>query len=492
MRSLGLALLALAFTASPASAAVIELEEHFCGCDPSSGDQDTIGIIVRAAPGEQNQMTVRPMPRGILVQDESAPLTGRCRPSALGGRFCRGTTFDGVSAYLDDGDDRIDSYFGGFFDGGAGADVIIGYSAVNSTFQFSGGPGPDRLEATEEAIGTVTYADHNEGVTVRLNGVADDGAPGEGDNVLGNVTGMVGGYGDDWLEAGPNGSGLLGGGGSDTLLGSPGADGLNGGDGDDRLIAGDGDDRLVGAGGADVLSGGGGLDEVAYDGLAPLHLSIGDGPNDGAPGEGDDIQAGVESLIGGDGADVLIGDDGPNQLIAYGGRDVLRGLGGADRLIGWDDGDELDAGAGPDLVEAGALDRPLLADGEADRLNCRSRAPAIDADLRLDLFHSCAPRMYMRIRPRVQPGRRIAMRARCPAESTVPCQGRVWLRLRGGRHVTRAFGFGPVDPGEPIRMSVRLLRPLRRDACISATAVTNRKDGIRTSTITRSAFTCLG
>jgi hypothetical protein len=240
-----------------------------------------------------------------------------------------------------------------------------------------------------------------------------------------------------------------------------------------------------------VLSGGGGLDEVAYDGPASLYLSIGDGPNDGIAGEGDDIQAGVESLTGSDGDDVLIGDDGPNRLIAYGGHDVLRGMGGADRLTGWNDGDELDAGAGPDIVEAGALDLPLLADGEADRLNCRSRAPAIAAD-DLDVFRWCAPRVYMRIRPRVQPGRRIAMRARCPQESTVPCQGRVWLRLRGGRHISRAVRFGPVDPGALIRVQPRLRVRPRRDACTSATAVTNRQDGIRTSTITRSAFTCLG
>jgi hypothetical protein len=491
MRSFGLALLALALTASPARAAVIEFEDHFCGCDGSSGDTDTVGIIVRAAPGELNRITVRQIPTGILILDDGPPLTGRCGPSPSGGRFCRGTLFDGVAVHLGDGDDRIQQDVQGFADGGEGNDQITASAPPGGTFVFAGGPGADRLEALGETVGTVTYADHTEGVTVRLNGIADDGAPGEGDNVLGNVTGMVGGSGDDRLEAGPNGSLLLGGGGSDMLLGSPRPDGVRGGDGDDQLIAGDGDDYLVGGGGADVLSGGGGLDEVAYDGPASLYLSIGDGPNDGIAGEGDDIQAGVESLTGSDRDDVLIGDDGPNRLIAYGGHDVLRGMGGADRLTGWNDGDELDAGAGPDIVEAGALDLPLLADGEADRLNCRSRAPAIAAD-DLDVFRSCAPRVYMRIRPRVQPGRRIAMRARCPQESTVPCQGRVWLRLRGGRHISRAVRFGPVDPGALIRVQPRLRVRPRRDACISATAVTNRQDGIRTSTITRSAFTCLG
>jgi hypothetical protein len=144
MRSLGLALLALAFTASPATAAVIEFEDHFCGCDGSSGDTDTIGIIVRAAPGELNRMTVRQMPRGILIQDDGVPLTGRCRPSPSGGRFCRGTLFDGVGVYLGDGDDRIQQDVGGLADGGEGNDEITGSSAAGGTFVFAGGPGADR------------------------------------------------------------------------------------------------------------------------------------------------------------------------------------------------------------------------------------------------------------------------------------------------------------------------------------------------------------
>jgi hypothetical protein len=491
MRSLALALLGLALLAPSASAAVIELEQHFCGCDGSSGETDTVGIIVRAAPGELNRMTVKQMPRGILIQDAGAPLTGRCRPSPSGGRFCRGTTYDGVSVYLDDGDDRIQQDVGGLVDGGAGDDEIAGSSASGATFQLAGGPGADQLEATGAAIATVTYADHSEGVTVRLNGLADDGAPGEGDNVLGNVTGMVGGSGDDRLEAGPEPSGLWGAGGNDTLVGSPRGDSMNGGDGADELLAGLGDDHLTGAGGADLLSGGPGLDEVSYGGPAPLRLSIGDGPNDGAAGEGDDIGDDVEGLTGGSGPDVLIGDDDPNRLIAYGGQDVLRGGGGGDRLIGWNDGDELDAGTGPDIVEAGALDRPLLADGEVDRLDCRSRAPAIEAD-ELDVLRSCAPRVYVRISARVRPGRRMAMRARCPEESTVRCQGRLWLRLRGGRRISRVVRFGPVDQGGLIRASVRLRAPLPRDACISATTITRRNDGFSTQTVTRSAFTCLG
>jgi RTX calcium-binding nonapeptide repeat (4 copies) len=487
MRSLALALLALAFTASPATAAVIEFEEHFCGCDGSSGDEDSVGIVVTAEFGEANRMTVRTMPRGILIQDSGAPLTGRCRTSPSGGRFCRGA-YDGVEVHLGDGDDRIQHDAGGFIDAGPGDDDLLG--SVNP-FLFLGGPGADRIEATGVSGSSVSYLDHTEGVMVRLNGVADDGAPGEGDNVLGSVTGITGGSGDDLLEAGPAASGLSGGGGDDALVGSPEHDSLHGGDGNDELLAGAGNDFLTGAAGADVLSGGPDLDEVSYGGAEPLRLSIGDGPNDGAAGEGDDIREDIEGLTGGSGDDVLIGDDDGNRLIAYGGQDVLRGGGGPDQLIGWNDGDELDAGAGADLVEAGALDRPLLRDGEADRLNCRTRAPAIVADA-IDVLRSCAPRVYLRPAAPVRVGRPLALRARCPVESTVPCEGRLWVHLRGGRRISRVVDFGPIEPGERIRASVRLRGPLRRGTCLYATTVTRRDDGLDTSTVTRSPLHCLG
>lgn len=487
MRSFGLALLALAFTASPASAAVIEIEDHFCGCDGSSGETDTRGIVVRANAGETNLMTVRRVPRGIVIDDAGAPLTGRCRTARSGGRFCRGE-YDGVDVLLGDGDDRLEhSTAGGSVDAGPGDDDI---RVTNAIYLISGGAGADRMDATGALTTTVSYTDHAEGVTVRLNGLADDGALGEGDNVLGAVTGIRGGAGDDRLEAGPTGSGLFGEGGADTLVGSPERDTLGGGDGADQLLAGDGDDYLNGGAGADILGGGLGIDEVSYGGSEPLRLSIGDGPNDGAAGEGDDIHDDVESLSGGTGSDILIGDDDPNRLIAYGGQDVLRGGGGADQLIGWNDGDELDAGAGPDFVEGGALDRPLLADGEADRLNCRSRAPAIEAD-DVDVLRSCAPRVHLRLAARPRAGRPLALRARCPIDSTVPCEGRLWLHVRSGRRISRVVHFGPVEPGAPIRAKVRRRAPVRRGACIYATTVTRRGDGLRSSTTTISPLFCL-
>jgi Ca2+-binding RTX toxin-like protein len=488
MRPLGLALLALALMASPASAAVIDIEEHFCGCDPSSGDEDTRLIVVTAAPGERNVVTVERTRRGIVIRDAGAPLSGRCRLTRSGdGRFCGGD-FDGVDVLLGDGDDTLTHGVGGSVEGGPGDDSI---HATGGNYQLSGGPGADLLDATGSAGASVSYADHTEGVTVRLNGLADDGAVGEGDNVLGAVTGISGGGGDDRLEAGPTASGLFGAGGNDVLVGSPQGDTIDGGEGNDGLSGGDGNDHLTGGAGTDDLSGGAGRDEASYaGGTDPLRLSIGDGPNDGAAGEGDNIREDIEDLAGGRAGDVLIGDAGANRLIAFGGEDVLRGGAGPDELLGWGDGDELDAGSGRDRVQAGSLDRPLLRDGEADRLNCRRHAPAIEADP-IDVLSTCAPNVAVRARSRVRSGSRVALVARCPEESTVPCQGRLWVNAFHGQRVSRRISFGPIDPGDRATVRVHIAAGIRRGTCLLATTRTRRGDGLETVTVSRSAIACL-
>ena len=318
---------------------------------------------------------MRTSPGGITIEDTGAPLTGECEPSGAG-RFCRGTNFGVVDVFLGDGNDRLDHRLYGAVDAGDGDDDV---TLTNGSFEFSGGSGADRLDAAGATETIVSYLDHTAGVSVRVNGLADDGAPGEGDNVMGAITSIGGGSGDDYLEAGPVTRSLSGASGDDILVGTPERNFLSGGAGNDQLLAGDGSDSLVGDEGADVLSGGGGLDEVTYGGVVPLRLSIGDGPNDGAAGEGDDIREDVESVGGGFGDDVLIGNAESNRLNGYGGRDVLRGGDGADELIGWGDGDELDGGPGPDSVSTrlrrrGGLDRALLGDGEADTLGCGGAA----------------------------------------------------------------------------------------------------------------------
>jgi hypothetical protein len=490
MRSLALVPLALALTATPASAAVIEFEDR---SSPEDNDPN-IAIVVRAAPGETNAVKVRSSPGGIVIEDAGAPLTGECQLSGSG-RFCRGT-FGAVDVFLGDGNDTLDHDFYGAVDAGEGDDDI---RVTNGIFDLIGGAGADRLDATGANEAYVSYFGHAADVTVRVNGLPDDGAAGEGDNVLGAIVSIGGGGGNDHLEAGPLTRSLFGGDGDDTLIGNSQLNYLDGGAGADQLLAGDGTDSLWGGEGADVLRGGGGLDEVTYGGIVPLRLSIGDGPNDGAAGEGDDIRDDVEGLGGGAGDDVLIGDADGNRLTGYGGRDVLRGGDGADQLIGWGDGDELDGGAGPDEVgtrprRLGGLDRALLADGEADELSCSGAAPFIEAD-DIDQLDDCAPTPVIHARGPLRKGRRLTLFVRCAADSAVPCRGRLWIHLQGtrrdpqsGRRLSRAVRFGPIQEGERRRLRVLIRGRVPRTGYVYASAITRRSDGLDTRTITRNVI----
>jgi hypothetical protein len=487
MRSLGLAILVLALGAPPAGAAVIEFDDR---SSPEDNEQ-TFAIVIRAAPGETNAMTVRGVPGGILIEDTGAPLTGECTPQG-GGRFCQGF-FAGVDVYLGDGDDTLDHRVDGVAQGEAGDDdirVSVGF------FTLIGGPGADRLDATSAGGASVAYLDHTDGVTVRLNGLPDDGSAGEGDNVLGQVGGITGSRGNDFLEAGPLGTSMFGDAGNDTLVGGPSHDYLSGQDGDDQISGGEGIDRMLGGNGADVFSGGGSLDSVEYITAAPLRLSIGDGANDGAAGEGDDIRADVESVSGGSGDDLIVGDEGANTLSGGPGHDVLRGEGGADQLLGWGDGDILDAGPGEDTVRSRlrrrGLDRALLTDGEADTLDCVGRALFIQADP-VDVLRSCAPAPTVRAaNPRLRRHRRLTLILRCPEDTTVACRGRVWLELRTGRKLSRRVRFGSLEAGERARVRVLVRGRMRGNRCAFAKTATRRDDGLETRTVVSSRVACLG
>jgi Ca2+-binding RTX toxin-like protein len=142
---------------------------------------------------------------------------------------------------------------------------------------------------------------------------------------------------------------LYGEGGHDVLRGGAGGDRLYGGLAPDQLDGGDGNDRLKGGSGADVFRGGAGWNQVMYWGQRkPVTISIGDGPNDGTAGEGDDVQADVQTIHGGKGDDTLIalrehGHLGfANELWGHGGNDRLVGGNGSDALWGNDGDDTID------------------------------------------------------------------------------------------------------------------------------------------------------
>jgi Ca2+-binding RTX toxin-like protein len=247
--------------------------------------------------------------------------------------------------------------------GGAGNDVLCGGEGFDT---IRGGPGPDLLQGDEQGdfldggdhVDVMSGGDGNDWVeagplssngdelvggngtdvadygsrpaaplTITLDNVADDGAAGEGDNVRSDFETVYGGAD------------------SDRLVGSSGAN---------DLFGGFGNDVLDGGFGTDYLDGGPGIDTTTYAARATwLEISLDGKPNDGAPGERDDVR--TENVIGGSGADTIVGDADANRLDGGPGDDRLRD--GEASCLGFcvaNSADVLIGGAGRDRTDYSA------------------------------------------------------------------------------------------------------------------------------------------
>jgi hypothetical protein len=138
--------------------------------------------------------------------------------------------------------------------GRGGNDVLLGLAGNDD---LDGGPGADDIHggAGNDAA---SYAASPGGVTVTLDGKANDGMPGEGDNVHTDVEDVYGSPGDDTLTGDRANNTLDGGAGNDSITGGKGFDGLYGGPGNDTINSKDGS--------MDVVDCGPGTDRViAFD-----------------------------------------------------------------------------------------------------------------------------------------------------------------------------------------------------------------------------------
>ena len=345
-----------------ASAATVAVE--------TSSESNTMKFS--AEPGETNTVTLGVVqlgdPNSYSVTDATAPLvagegctgggpagsTATCTVPASR-MFCpvRGC-LPGITTAMDidlgDGDDSLDSTALPVRDGGTGpfqiterggpgADVLTDGEAIGF---FYPGVGSDRVSTgTSFAIvyagaetpdgadvydlgqgqgGQLDYSAAGYDLRLSLDGVANDGGPGENDQIV-NADYVVGGSGDDTITDPESQAG--------ELAGLAGDDELTGGTLGDVLYGGDGDDRLRGKGGNDELYG-----DYARTGEA-------DNPGD-------------DDLRGGAGNDDLDGDQGSDRLGGGSGADRLAGTSG-----GFRDGDpdRLDCGSGRDRrAFAGAED----------------------------------------------------------------------------------------------------------------------------------------
>ena len=233
--------------------------------------------------------------------------------------------------------------------GGAGGDSLGGGGGADL---LDGGAGPDSLSGGS-GTDLATYAGRTAAVTASIDAVANDGEPGEGDNIATDV------------------ENLTGGGVADTLTGSSGANQIDGGGGGDTVNGGAGNDRFPAFPGGDVYNGGSGTDRVLYDQVGTdLFISIDGVANDRyctdffGCSTADNVALDVEEISGSSDTDVLTGSDAANRLIGNGGNDTLRGNGGNDVLEG---------GPGPDVHDGG--------DGTGDRASYEDRLGDVEADL---------------------------------------------------------------------------------------------------------------
>ena len=196
----------------------------------------------------------------------------------------------------------------GLLDGGAGDDRLTASKGSSST--LAGGPGEDTLTGSDKGQlssgdagndriagrggddeidgglgaddmtggagrGTITYAASRDfptcrgvPVTVTLDGVANDGAPGENDSVAADFENMTGATGADQITGNDADNRLS--------LGFQTVGALEGG----SVQGGAGDDVVTGGAGADTVSGGGGADLVSDGDLNGATSAISGGPGD--------------------------------------------------------------------------------------------------------------------------------------------------------------------------------------------------------------------
>jgi hypothetical protein len=188
------------------------------------------------------------------------------------------TTITKVIANTGDQSDQVSSYsgalqFGMEVHGGDDADYLYGDAQADQLFgdagndniygnggndTLDGGGDGDFLQGNEGAddftggdgFDTAAYYDRGpgQGVTLSLDDAANDGEPGEGDNVRSSVEDLIGGDGNDVMTGSALPNQLDGGAGNDIIDGTGGTDRYTGGAGNDTILSRDGNSERVDCG----------------------------------------------------------------------------------------------------------------------------------------------------------------------------------------------------------------------------------------------------
>jgi Ca2+-binding RTX toxin-like protein len=199
-----------------------------------------------ADPGESNLVRIIQGPTQYELEDLGVVFPGATAPRcSAAGPYRVGCSLPVSSVYVDLNDqaDTVSVAFPGSVtvDGGSGDDIFNAErSGLGGGDVFRGGPGSDSAD----------YGTRSVSLQIDLDGVADDGEPGESDNIDGDVENLTGGAGDDRIGGNGARNQLRGGAGEDRLDGAGSGDRLEGGAGADTILArgGGSDDVLCGEG----------------------------------------------------------------------------------------------------------------------------------------------------------------------------------------------------------------------------------------------------
>ncbi len=181
-----------------------------------------------------------------------------------------------------DGPDRLFGY--------AGDDQVLGEGGAD---ELNGGSGNDNVDGgadndglehcsncigsgNDPGVGADTYTGgsgvdklwldgHAAGMAISIDGQANDGSSGEGDNVGSDIEVIAGTVHNDSFNGSAGPDTFEGGGGNDDMHGAGGNDDIYGGSGDDRVFGDAGSDKVQGASGADSVDGGAGTDQMYGD-----------------------------------------------------------------------------------------------------------------------------------------------------------------------------------------------------------------------------------
>lgn len=346
-----------------------------------------------------------------------------------------------------EGNDTLNAMTGQFSasdTGGPGNDTLNGNNLGSDSFRaepgadtYTGGtqPRPAQLPAGDEFLqngdcfafycggssDSISYPG-DAAVNVSLDGVANDGTAGEGDNVKADIENVTGGNGNDTIDASASATepkSLFGGRGDDTITGGAKDDYLSGGNGSDTVSGGAGNDQFgneetvdpsQGAGdqaGNDTYNGGDGDDWFAASSristLDPSNTTqdgsgLGADAYNGGPGEDsifvDRTSSSPRTADASDPSSTLVtavpvtvsldgvandGYPGATFRIAGDIEDVWTGAGAdtivgsaASNVLGGNGGnDTIDGAGGVDLIDGGnGVDAITSRDQGFDRVNC--------------------------------------------------------------------------------------------------------------------------